>query len=94
MLFEWDEKKNLSNKAKHGLSLETAVLVFQDTNLLSVVDERYQDTEERWTSVGRIDVTVIYVAHKVREDENGEEIIRVISARKAAPREERRYFDQ
>ena len=93
LIFEWDEKKNESNRAKHGLSFETAVLIFQDPNLLSVLDTRYEDEEERWISIGRIDANAIYVAHTVRE-EDGEEIIRIISARKATPREERRYFTQ
>jgi uncharacterized DUF497 family protein len=93
-LFEWDPNKNESNKAKHGLSFETAVLVFQDPNLLSILDERYQGEEERWVSIGLIDIMVVYVAHTVSEDDNGEETIRIISARKATPREERRYFDK
>ncbi len=94
MQFEWDEKKNESNRAKHGLSFETAALVFRDPNLLSLWDARYEEEEGRWISLGRVDATVIYVAHIVKENENGEEIIRVISARKATSREERRYFDE
>jgi len=92
--FEWDENKNRVNQEKHGLSFEIAIVVFQDPEVLSVLDHRYEDEEDRWISIGRVDFAVIYVAHTVREDENGEEIIRIISARKAMPREEREYFSQ
>jgi uncharacterized DUF497 family protein len=47
MQFEWDKNKNLLNKRKHGLSFETASLVFQDPFLLSVPDDRHGYPEER-----------------------------------------------
>ena len=92
MLFEWDENKNKRNQVKHGLSFETAAWVFRDPNVLSGLDGRYDDIEERWYSIGRIGTTVVYVAHTVVENEHGEEIIRIISARKATPVEERKYY--
>jgi uncharacterized DUF497 family protein len=61
---------------------------------LAVLDKRYEGIEERWISLGLIGFQVMYVARTVREDRNGEEIIRIISARKATPREERRYYLQ
>ena len=30
MRFEWDEEKNTVNKEKHGISFETAALVFDE----------------------------------------------------------------
>lgn len=92
MQFEWDENKNRTNKFKHGLSFETAALVFHDPFLISVPDRRFVDIEERWYSLGQIETTIIYVAHTIREDNDGEEIIRIISARAATPGEERRYY--
>ena len=94
MQFEWDERNNKINLAKHGLSFETATLVFRDPDILSVPDQRHQGEGERWFSIGRVDVTIVYVAHTVMENDNGEEIIRIISARKATPREEREYYSQ
>ena len=90
MKFEWDNSKNAKNKKKHGISFELASLIFHDSHLLSVPDHRY--TEERWQSIGQIDGVIVYVAHIVGENKNGEEIIRIISARKATPNEERRYY--
>jgi len=94
MLFEWDRRKEQANVAKHGLDFRTAALVFRDPDVLTVLDKRYEGIEERWISLGLIDFQAIYVAHTVRENHDGEEIIRIISARKATTREERRYYRQ
>ena len=93
MQFEWDKNKNQLNKRKHGLSFETASFVFQDSFLLSVPDDRYSyPNEERWQSLGLIQGILVYVAHTVEEDNHGEEIIRIISARAATQGEARRYY--
>ena len=92
MQFEWDKNKNRVNKKKHGLNFEIASFVFQDPFLLSVPDDRHNYPEERWQSLGLIQDILIYVAHTVGEDDNGEEIIRIISARSATPSETRRYY--
>jgi uncharacterized DUF497 family protein len=90
MRFEWDANKSRANRRKHGLSFETAKLVFDDPNHLSVQD-RIEDGEERWQTMGLAGgITILIVAPTV-EDNEGEEVIRIISARKATPREQRRY---
>ncbi len=90
MRFEWDEAKNRRNLAKHRISFETAKLVFEDPRALSIQD-RTVDDEERWQTLGLIGgVVVVLVAHTHRE-ENGEEVIRLVSARKATPMERRAY---
>lgn len=90
MRFEWDPGKNLLSIAKHKLSFETAKLIFQDPQIHSEL-ERVVDGEERWQSIGYLNnVLTVLVAHTVR-DEDGEEIIRILSARKATPHERRRY---
>lgn len=90
MRFEWDEAKNRRNRIKHKISFETAKSVFDDPNLLSLFD-RVVDGEERWHSLGMIDrIIVVLVAHTYRE-ESGDEVIRIISARKATPRERTWY---
>jgi uncharacterized DUF497 family protein len=52
------------------------------------------DGELRWHAIGTIGKAVLLVVHLYREDENGEEIIRIISAREADPRERRVYLEQ
>jgi len=91
MRLEWDERKEQRNRARHGIGFDTACLVFEDPDHLSIQD-RYAGGEERWQTLGLAGgIVVLLVAHTWREDEAGEEVIRIISARKATPRERRRY---
>lgn len=92
--FEWDLAKNLSNQRKHGVSFEEAAQVFKDPLYLSW-KERVQDGEERWQAIGEVEgLSLLIVAHTIREElEDGREIelVRIISARQAEPKERRRY---
>jgi uncharacterized DUF497 family protein len=73
------------------VSFETASLVFDDPYHLSIQD-RHENTEERWQTLGLVGgVVVLVVAHTYREDGWGDEVIRIISARKATAHERRRY---
>ena len=38
MFFEWDDNKNRSNLAKHGVSFETASQVFEDPFAITIRD--------------------------------------------------------
>ena len=91
MRFVWDENKSRTNLSKHGISFATAAKVFDDPRALSFPD-RVIEGEQRWKSIGWAEgVPVIFsVAHTVSE-EGKEEIIRIISARKATPGERREY---
>ena len=89
MRFEWDEGKNRRNLAKHKVSFETASLVFEDPRALSIQD-RVVEREERWQTVGMVSGTVLFVAHTYRE-QAGDQVIRLISARKAIAHERRAY---
>lgn len=87
----WDEAKNRRNQQKHGVSFETAQLVFTDPRHVSIQD-RFEGDEERWQTLGLVGgVVVLLVAHTVYEDENDEDLIRILSARKATQRERLRY---
>jgi len=87
MRFEWDERKNKQNRAKHGVSFDTARLMFDDPRAVSIQD-RLDNGEARWQTIGLVGQTVILlVAHTYRDDEADEETIWIISARKATPRE-------
>lgn len=90
LCFEWDEAKNRTNIVKHGISFETAKLVFEDPHVVSF-PERNVEGEERWQSLGCAgSVVILTVAHTLNDTE-GNEVIRIISARKASPTERRRY---
>jgi uncharacterized DUF497 family protein len=85
--YEWDEAKNRRNQREHdGISFKLAALVFEETNAASWV----------WT-VAHIEpeaAVLLLVVHAYREDCHGEEIIRIISARRAEKHEIRRYQEQ
>jgi uncharacterized protein len=87
----WDETKNTTNKRKHGLSFETAILVFEDPLAASRQDP--YPREERWQTIGLIENTCILVIHtwpklnRATSEETG----RIISARAATARERKIY---
>jgi uncharacterized DUF497 family protein len=93
--FEWDAKKNQANRRKHaGIDFEMASRIFADPRLMLRKD-RVVEGEQRWHGIGAVRKAVLLVAHAYREeDANGEEIIRIISAREADPRERRIYLEQ
>ena len=95
MHFEWDAAKNRSNQRKHaGIDFETVARVFADPNLLLRKD-RAIGGEQRWHGIGAVGRAVLLVVHvHIEEDFDGEETIRIISAREADPRERRVYLDQ
>ncbi len=86
MLFEWDDRKAAQNIAKHGVPFEYAVRVFLDPHRLDREDSRLDYNEERWLTLGKIEERLFAVAYTPRG-----EVIRLISARKANEREQRRY---
>jgi len=88
--FEWDEAKNQNNQTKHGIDFEAAQLVFHDPHCVTFV-ERISGGEERWHAIGSIeDIIVIVVIHTYRE-EGSDEVIRIISARRATRHERKLY---
>lgn len=91
MRFEWDSEKARGNWRKHRVSFETALRVFADPFHMSAQD-RIEDNESRWQTIGAVEGQVILlVAHTIAEDEDGTEVIRLVSARKADSKEKRRY---
>ena len=90
MRFEWNHDKDQANQVKHKVSFETACLVFDDPHHLSIQD-RHENHEERWITLGMVDyVVLLLAAHTVVETEH-DEIIRIISARKATGKERQIY---
>jgi uncharacterized DUF497 family protein len=88
--FEWDEAKARTNERKHGVRFDDAMLVLADPFAL-VDQDRIEGGELRWQTLGLVGgVVLLLVAHTVR-GEGEDEIIRIISARKAARKERQRY---
>jgi len=91
--FEWDEEKNFINKLKHNVSFEDAATVFEDTRVVTIYDEEHSDDEERFIVIGfDFKSRTLTVCHCYRGKNN--DIIRIISARKAAKHEIELYKEE
>ena len=87
--FSWDENKNKLNKRKHRISFEEAKSVFYDENALLIDDPDHSDDEDRFIMVGlSSSLRLLIVCHCYREND---EVIRIISARKATLHETKSY---
>jgi uncharacterized DUF497 family protein len=89
MEFEWDQDKARSNLRKHQVSFEEAARVFLDPNRIEAFDGRETYGKDRWRTVGLVEPALLAVVYTVRGE--GEEIIRLISARKADCDEQAQY---
>ena len=86
MHFEWDERKNRQNIAKHGISFEQATRVF-DGLTFDATDVRFDYGEVRDISIGLLEgIAVLVVVHTDRQG-----VCRIISARQARKDERARY---
>jgi uncharacterized DUF497 family protein len=91
MRWTWDTRKNRRNTKTHGLSFETAVLVFHDPHAASRRDPCRD--EPRWQTIRMIGTVVVMVVHtwSASDADPGEDVGRIISARKATSHERRAY---
>ncbi len=93
-VFSWDLEKSMLNWRKHRVSFEEAATVFDDPLGLEIYDLHHSYFEERWIRLGTsLSSRVIVVAYTKRL-EDGEEKIRIISARRASQKEKRSYYDE
>ncbi len=88
MKYQWDPKKSESNKKKHGVYFSDAATIFSDPFLLYNEDDSQK--EKRFRALG-MDACfrILVVVFTWRGDD-----IRIISARKATPRERKQYEDK
>jgi uncharacterized protein len=95
MRFDWNPEKAKLNELNHeGVTFEQAVLTFYDKWSIEEFDSEHSDiSEQRFTVIGLAKSTLLRVTFTIRLDENGEEIIRLISARKAKGKEQKDYED-
>jgi uncharacterized protein len=87
--FEWDAKKAAKNLHKHGVSFHEAATVFGDSLALTYPDPDHSIAEARFITMGLSQAgRILFVAHLDRGER-----IRIVSARKATPRE-REYYEK
>lgn len=87
-LVEWDDNKNLINIRKHGISFETAALVFADENRIEYYDKLHSIDEDRYVVLGCVQ-GILYVVYTMRDD-----AARIISARMANSTERSIYYGE
>jgi len=87
--FDWDKNKAIKNLAKHKVSFEEAQSVFDDDFARLIPDPDHSEDEERFLLLGlSCSLKVLVVVHCYKDEEN---IIRLISARKATKPESKIY---
>lgn len=91
MKFEWDGFKGRQNILKHGVSFKDAREVFEDPLHIARLDYRYSYFEERWITLGTTKKAHILVVANLFFSDEGEEVIRIISARQANTKEREQY---
>ena len=89
--FSWDSAKAQSNERKHGVSFQLAATVFRDQNALVCHDVRHDGPDDRWHVLGMAQSSLVIVVVCTFDELNRGERVRIISARKAKPRERRAY---
>lgn len=68
MYFEWDEKKNLINQQKHGLSFFEAQRAFLDSHRIIAEDLDHSLKEKRFFCIGKVDSEIVTVRFTLREN--------------------------
>ena len=86
--FEWDPDKDRANREKHGISFEEASELLESVNdFLEIYDEAHAGDEERFIAIGPIRNRMVVVYYTERADD----VIRIISARRATKNEVRLF---
>jgi hypothetical protein len=88
MRLEWDEAKRQSNILKHGIDFVGIDVVFE-SETVTILDDRFDYGEERFVTLGLLNGRVVVIAHTETD-----EVIRIISIRKATKNEENSYFKE
>jgi uncharacterized protein len=90
MFFEWDAEKSRQNLRKHRVSFDEAQTVFTDEYSITISDVEHSSLEERLIIIGASHQKRLLVVSYT--ERNG--LIRLISARKATPRERHTYEEK
>jgi hypothetical protein len=89
--YEWSSRKASENARKHGVSFDEAKSAFLDENARLIADDEHSDDEDRFILLGlSVQLRLLVVVHCYRESDN---VIRIISARKADRSERSQYSE-
>lgn len=87
--FAWDEDKAAANLKKHGIGFDEAKSAFRDERAKLINDPDHSENEDRFVLLGLSEKLRLLVVCHCYRDEN--QVIRIISARKATTTESRYY---
>ena len=88
----WDEHKNRKNKKKHGIWFEDAQRVFDDPNHKVFFDSDHSaESEDRFIIIGMTDTKILVISYA---EYDADDLVKIISARKAEPKEENFYYER
>ncbi len=89
LIFDWDERKEKTNIKKHGINFEEGKTIFNDPFLFTAPDTKHSEDEDRFINIGLSTKNrILVLIHTGRQD-----TIRIISCRKAKPKE-RRFYEE
>jgi len=86
--YEWDNAKAAANIAKHGIDFRDALGALSDPHRIEEIDDSAFYGEERLRTIGMARANVLFIITTMR----GENLCRIISARKATRHEQHRYY--
>ena len=90
MDYHWDNKKAARNVSKHGVSFQEAITVFGDPLFVIFADPDHSVGEERFIIMGESSQKrLLVIAYTERPN-----VIRIISAREATPKERKAYEEE
>ena len=91
MIFEWDENKRLKTLRERGIDFIDVADIWDEPNRQERTDNRYHYDETRYQTIGMLKFEILFVVYTERMLDGDEEVIRIISARRATSRERELY---
>ncbi|MGH1487708.1 MAG: BrnT family toxin [Cellvibrionaceae bacterium] len=91
MEFEWDENKRLKTLRERKIDFIDMIDLWDDPRRQEVRDLRHDYGESRFQTIGSIKFNIYFVIYTERVYEDGVEVIRIISARRANKKEREMY---
>lgn len=91
MEFEWDENKRLKTLRERKIDFVDMIDLWDDPRRQEVKDLRKNYGEPRFQTIGQVKFNIYFVVYTERVYEDGIEVIRIISARRANKKERELY---
>jgi uncharacterized DUF497 family protein len=91
MIFDWDDDKREKTLRERGIDFIDAAMVWRDPRRQERVDLRHNYGEKRIQTIGAVSFGILLVVYTERVNKDGQEVARIISARKASQKERQEY---